>query len=433
MRELVKFSKKYQNLFRQDTPCRYFLITGGRGSGKSFALSTWECTDINSKKKPENTLYLRQTLTSAHLSVIPEFWGKISLLKLSGNFLTTKTEIVHKYNGSQIFFRGIKSSSKSNEANLKSVHNVTTVIIDEAQETSEREFDAIDLSIRSVESQNRIILSLNPTPDREHWIYQRFFKMPGVPDDYNGIIGDTCYIHTSYLDNLRNLSEDFVAAAEKCKSENLAKYRNLFLGFWGGSNENALWKNKTIDASRSRSVDPDELDRIVVAIDPAVTSRQNSDETGIVVAGVKRGRNGADDHFYILEDGSLRGTPAEWAKAALELYYYYDADRIIGEVNNGGDLIETVIRNEDSNASFKAVRATRGKILRAEPVAALYEKERVHHAGYFAQLESQMCNYTGAEGQKSPDRLDALVWGITELMDDSSGFVQQGANMALTY
>lgn len=433
MKKII-FSPKYKPLFSRKTPCRYFVVSGGRGSGKSFALSSWECYDCNAKQKPENTLYLRQTLTSAYLSIIPEFWEKLELLKLDSNFAKTKSEIVHKFNGSQIFFRGIQSASKSNEANLKSVHNVTTVIIDEAQETSEKEFDAIDLSIRSTEAQNRIILSLNPTEDEAHWIYRRFFIDENVPDDFNGIKGDVCYIHTSYFDNMHNLSPDFIAAAEKCKEMNFDKYKNLFLGFWGGEKAEALWKSKMIDNHRSKSVDPDELDRIVIAIDPAVTSRADSDETGIVAAGVKYGKAGADDHYYILEDGSLRGSPQEWARAAIELYYYYQADRITGEVNNGGDLIETVIRNEDNNVAFSAVRASRGKILRAEPVAALYEQGRVHHAGYFSLLESQMCNYTGVDGEKSPDRLDALVWAITELSGkDNNGTAEAGGYAAFTY
>lgn len=378
-------------------------------------------------------MYLRKTLTSAHLSIIPEFWEKIELLGIASNFQQTKTEIIHRKSGSQIFFRGIQSSSRNNEANLKSVHNVTTVIIDEAQEVEEAEFDRIDLSVRAVGSRNRIILSLNPTEDENHWIHRRFFRDVNLPDDFNGIFGDTIYIHTDYFDNLENLSGDFIAVAEKTKKTNLAKYRNQFLGFWGGEKPESLWKSKLIDSLRVPSANPDELDRIVIAIDPAATSKASSDETGIIAAGVKYGRNGADDQFYVLEDASLRGTPVQWARAALELYYFYSADRIIAEVNNGGDMVESVIRNADDNVSYSAVRATRGKILRAEPAAALYEQRRVHHAGYFAILESQMCNFTGSDGEKSPDRLDALVWAITELADGGSGEASDGGAAAFTY
>ncbi len=432
--EIIRFSEKYKPLFQQDILCRYAIVTGGRGSGKSYALSTWQGVDCNSRSKAENTLYLRKTLTSAHLSIIPEFWEKIELLGIASNFQPTKTEIIHRKSGSQIFFRGIQSSSRNNEANLKSVHNVTTVIIDEAQEVEEDEFDRIDLSVRAVGSRNRVILSLNPTEDEDHWIHRRFFKDVNLPDDFNGILGDTIYIHTDYQDNLENLSEDFIAVAEKTKKTNLAKYRNQFLGFWGGEKPESLWKRLTmIDPYRVGNIDPSELDRIIVAVDPAVTSAASSDETGIVVAGVKYGGRNADNHYYVLDDESMRGTPNEWAERIVELYYGYEADRIVAEVNNGGDMIEALIRDKDRSVAFQAVRATRGKILRAEPIAALYERGLVHHAGHFAILEEQMCNYTGGVAEKSPDRLDALVWALTQLSGNNPGHIGGGADLALTY
>jgi predicted phage terminase large subunit-like protein len=150
--------------------------------------------------------------------------------------------------------------------------------------------------------------------------------------------------------------------------------------------------------------------RTVVAIDPAVTSNKHSDETGIVVCA-----KGSDDKFYVLDDVSGRYTPDQWAKMAVETYYKYDADKIIAEVNNGGDLVERVIRTVDNNISYGSVRATKGKYLRAEPISALYEQNRVKHLKPFQFLEDQMANYNPTTFSGSPDRLDALVWGITEL------------------
>jgi phage terminase large subunit-like protein len=129
----------------------------------------------------------------------------------------------------------------------------------------------------------------------------------------------------------------------------------------------------------------------------------------------------------------MRGTPNEWAERLVELYYGYEADRIVAEVNNGGDMIEALIRDKDKSVAFQAVRATRGKILRAEPISALYERGLVHHAGHFAILEDQMCNYTGGIAEKSPDRLDALVWALTQLSGNNSGHIGGGADLALTY
>ncbi|ADU50161.1 hypothetical protein Tmar_0036 [Thermaerobacter marianensis DSM 12885] len=173
----------------------------------------------------------------------------------------------------------------------------------------------------------------------------------------------------------------------------------------------ALWQRKRIDELRVREAP--ELVRVVVAIDPAVTSEEGSDETGIVVAG-----RGVDGDAYVLADRSCRMSPDGWARRAVKAYYDFDGDRIVGEVNNGGDLVETVIRTVDPKVPYKAVRASRGKAVRAEPVAALYEQGKVHHVGTFDHLEDQLCQITpdGYQGAGSPDRADALVWALTELM-----------------
>ena len=173
--------------------------------------------------------------------------------------------------------------------------------------------------------------------------------------------------------------------------------------------EGALWTSTLIDEARLPEDTEKELKQIIVAIDPAVTNNENSDETGIVVVGKDH-----NNEYYVLEDATGKYSPDAWAKKAINCYYDWDADRIVAEVNNGGDLVERLLRGMDLNIPYRSVRATRGKLIRAEPIAALYEQRRVHHIGYFPELESQMCSYTG-ETRPSPDRLDALVWGITEL------------------
>jgi predicted phage terminase large subunit-like protein len=150
-----------------------------------------------------------------------------------------------------------------------------------------------------------------------------------------------------------------------------------------------------------------------VAIDPAVTSNSNSDETGIVIAGI-----GENDKYFILDDKSGKLSPDNWCRVAIEEFYRYNANIIVAETNNGGDLVEKILRTIDSNIPYKSVTATRGKMLRAEPVSALYEQEKVFHTKIFPQLEDQMCSYTG-DSRKSPDRLDALVWALTELSSSS--------------
>ena len=180
--------------------------------------------------------------------------------------------------------------------------------------------------------------------------------------------------------------------------------------------EHALWTRAVIDEHRINHA-PTDLDRVVVAIDPAATSGDSSNETGIVAAGVKRVSDGGQtrDHYYVLEDLSGRYTPLAWAHKALDAMVAQEADRVIGETNNGGEMIETTLRTVDPDVPYKSVHASRGKQARAEPVAALYEQGRVHHVGVFDDMEDQLCNWEPSGGQASPDRLDALVWAITEL------------------
>jgi phage terminase large subunit-like protein len=178
----------------------------------------------------------------------------------------------------------------------------------------------------------------------------------------------------------------------------------------------ALWQRDRIEELRVPKAP--QLQRIVVAIDPAATSGEDADETGIIVAGISQDRRG-----YVLDDLSGRYTPIEWARKAIAAYQRYSADRIVAEVNNGGEMVEATLRMVDRHAAYKPVRATRGKAMRAEPVSALYEQGKVHHVGAFPLLEDQMCLFTPdfdrARGG-SPDRLDALVWALTELMVEST-------------
>ena len=180
----------------------------------------------------------------------------------------------------------------------------------------------------------------------------------------------------------------------------------------------ALWTRETVE--RARLPEAPRLRRVVVAIDPAITSGEGADETGIVVAGI-----GLDGRGYVLDDLSCRASPAEWARRAEAAYRTWQGDRIVAEVNNGGDLVEATIRTVDPNLPFKPVRASRGKATRAEPVAALYEQGRVHHVGAFPALEDQLCAFTSDFDRRmagySPDRLDALVWALTELMIENDG------------
>jgi len=185
--------------------------------------------------------------------------------------------------------------------------------------------------------------------------------------------------------------------------------------------EGALWHRQMIEAARVEQDLVPNLVRVVVAIDPAVTSGEESDETGIVVAAM-----GTDQHFYVLSDKSMRNTPDAWARVAVDEYHHWKADRIVAEANNGGDMITQLIRTVDGKVPVKKVNASRGKRVRAEPISALYEQGRVHHVGSFPTLEDQMVTWT-PDMPKSPDRLDALVWALTELNEGSIASISLSA------
>ena len=200
----MEINDKYLTL---ENESRYYIVTGGRGSGKSFAINTLLL--LLTYESGHTILFTRYTLRAASISIIPEFIEKIELLNRGGDFHITKDEVINKRTNSKILFRGIKTSSGNQVANLKSLQGVTTWVLDEAEElVDESIFDTIDLSVRQKGKQNRVILILNPTT-KEHFIYQRFFEAKGVNEGINATHGDTTYIHTTYLDNIDNLSESY--------------------------------------------------------------------------------------------------------------------------------------------------------------------------------------------------------------------------------
>lgn len=236
---MITLNKKYAPLFNNDT--RFFIITGGRGSSKSFGVGTF--ANLLSFEPSHRVLFTRQTMTSAHLSIIPEFQEKIDLMELNDFFTITKSEITNIQSGSEIIFKGIKTSSGDQTANLKSLQGVTTWILDEAEElTDEATFDKINLSVRQKGKQNRVILILNPAT-KEHWIYKRFFESEGVTEGFNGQKGNVTYIHTTYNDNIENLDQSFIDEIERIKTTNPKKYNHVILGGWLDKAEGVVFTN----------------------------------------------------------------------------------------------------------------------------------------------------------------------------------------------
>jgi phage terminase large subunit-like protein len=269
--------------------------------------------------------------------------------------------------------------------------------------------EELDMTMRSGDNPQTLITS-TPRPTA---LCKALVKAPSTV-----VIRGTTY--ENYKNNKR-FTDQTIA-----KYEGTRRGRQELYGEILEDNPGALFKTIDIDPYRVKSFIEHEdktttpllheMDRVVVAVDPATTANaETSDENGIVICGRK------GDHGYVFADESLVGTPNEWGQKAVECYRTFKADRIVAEVNQGGLMVEATIRNVDTTVSYKGVRATRGKALRAEPIAALYEQHRIHHVGYFGELEQQMLDFDPALGrnQKSPDRLDALVWALTELFGET--------------
>lgn len=259
-------------------------------------------------------------------------------------------------------------------------------------------FDNAMLGLRLGEKPQCLIT----TTPKSTAFYRRVLAMP-----------DVVVTHGSTTENKSNLSLVFIATVV-ARNIGTRRGRQELQGELIENIEGALWSSSRIDALRLKEF-PADLQQVVVAIDPAISNTEDSDETGIVVCA-----RGKDNQFYLLGDASGRYDPDGWAKKALALYRTYRADFICAETNQGGAMVEATIRAVDANVSYKGVHASKGKITRAQPIASLTEQGRVHHVGLFPELEEQLCSYNG-EGE-SPDRLDAYVHGMTLLSEGSNVF-----------
>lgn len=269
---------------------------------------------------------------------------------------------------------------------------------DYAQET----WDQLAFGLR-LGSDPRVVITTTPRP------IPVIRKMIADPDTY--------VTRGSTFDNSDNLAKPFLKQIQE-------KYAGTRLGRQEIEGEiledipGALWNKDQIDQARVKEAP--ELERVIIAVDPATSNEEGSDENGIVAVGLARDNDGYE-RGYVLADYSLKGSPEEWAKRAVQMYREFDADRIVAEKNQGGDMVASVIRAVDRTVPIKLVHASRGKHVRAEPISALYEQKRIHHVGMHEKLEDQMCLFSidnlRDRNTGSPDRVDALVWGLTEIFD----------------
>lgn len=268
---MIKLKNKYKPLIYNNT--RYTVISGGRGSGKSYSVAAYLL--MLSFETDRVILYVRYTMKDVKVSIYPEFLSKIEELGIDNLFEITKNEIINKNTNTKIIFKGIKTGSSIQTANLKSIANVDTLVVDEAEEIpSEEIFDKMDFSIRSIKKFNKIIILFNPTT-KESWLYKRFFEEQGLKEVYNGVKNDITYIHTTYIDVMDKLSESFIKKFEEIKKTNIKKYNHIILGNFLDKAEGVIFTNWEIGdfnneleygfgADFGYSVDPSTLIKIAI-------------------------------------------------------------------------------------------------------------------------------------------------------------------------
>ena len=390
---------------------RFCLIYGGSRSGKTFEI-VGTVIERALLSPGSRHLIVRQEGTSAKRAIVKGTWPDVMKLRFPG----VKAEWKEQYgyflleNGSEVWVGGL-NDDKALEKILGNEY--ATVYINEASEVRYLAFtllrSRLAQTVQTIKAQplsQRFYVDLNPTT-RQHWTYRLWID--GVDPESQLAVDKAQFGHivVNPFDNAVNLSPEYLNDLKSLPP----RARKRFLeGTYVEDVEDALWRRAVI--KRVQTIPA--LVRVVVAIDPAMTNTPGSDETGIIAAGVDVHGNG-----YVLEDASGRYRPEDWAKQALAVFDIHHADRIVAETNQGGEMVEATIRARRASVPFRAVHATRGKWLRAEPIAALYERGKIFHVGEFGQLEDQQCSFTQGFDRKaagySPDRVDALVWALTDL------------------
>ena len=400
----MKLTPKQNEILAGIKGKRRVLLYGGSRSGKSF-LIVFLIVARALKTKSRHAILRKHFAHVKQAIVLDTFPSVMDAAFPDIQYKLDRSSWFAEFgNGSQIWFGGLDDKERTEKI---LGNEYSTVFFNECSQIMD--YNTITTALTRLAENTplpRIAFFDENPPSKRHWSYELFIenKIPGTGEKINK---PELYFHSraNPMDNLANLPDDYI---EDTLKQLPKRQRARFLeGLFQDDNEGALWTYDMLTWG-----EPNEMVRIVVAIDPAVTSDPDSDETGIVVVGEdKEGR------LWVLDDVSGTYSPRQMATIALHAYNKHEADRVIGEVNNGGDFIEAVLRNEMNSVPYTSVRASRGKMTRAEPIAALYEMGRVTHAKEMKELEDQMLTWSAKQGEKSPDRIDALVWGLTYLTE----------------
>lgn len=401
-------------------PQRYTLLYGGTRSAKTFTLL--RAVLLRANKAPGSRhLVARYRRNAVMSTVVKQTLPTLKTLCFPDDEweFNKQDGILRLPNEAELWFDGLDENDRV-EKILGT--EFCTIFFNEASQIPYATYQMVRLRSAQVIQEHysggmrvqpqRVYVDENP-PSKAHWTYSVFFehrdpdtrKMLRNPDQYRAM-------QMNPVDNRDNLSSDFLNELEHAS----IRYRKRFYeGEFADTDENALWREETIDRYRIDDEPLPDMQRVVVAVDPSGAADENNegnDEIGIIVAGI-----GINGEAYVLEDISLKAGPAKWGQAAVTAFERHSADLVVAETNYGGAMVQHVIRSAKPGTPYRDVKASRGKVVRAEPISVLYEQGKVHHVGHFPELESELLGFqtTGYIGTGSPNRADALVWALTEL------------------
>lgn len=393
-----KFANPQQREFFE-SHARELVYSGAFGAGKSRILC--EKALYVAREYPGVPIAIVRKVAASLAATTRMTYVKDVLIPSGLSYRQHKTEgWIELPNGSRTWFFGLDPDPQTGMPSKVGSFDAAFIFVDEAVELIEADWIMLLGRLRYPSSPYRQLGAATNPGDPMHWLLQRF--QPTTPDRQ--------WLHASTFDN-RLLPTDYLESMAGLTGIHRARYAE---GQWVAV-EGALWSPDSFNyreaplASVKGELLPNYV-RVVVAIDPAATSNADSDETGIVVAGL-----GPDHRGYVMDDQSCRATPNGWARRAVAAYHEHQADYIVAESNNGGEMVAEVIRTVDATVPVKLVTASRGKRVRAQPVASFYSEGRISHLRRFPELETQMCAFK-PESNTSPDRMDALVWAFHELM-----------------
>jgi PBSX family phage terminase large subunit len=388
------------------------LLEGGSRSGKSFIIIR---NIILRALKYSGTRHLIVRFRFNHVKQSIWYGTIQDVMKIafpSINYTENKSDWFISFdNGSEIWIGGTDDKER-----IEKIlgNEYATIFVNEASQIPYETYETLKTRLNPPKGvPPKLIIDYNP-PSKKHWGYRIFHEHKNPETDaplrHQERYG---YLRMNPVDNTENLNESYLETLESLGEK---RRRRFYLGEYSDDTEGALWKRDWIIRHRVESVS--DLTRVVVAVDPAVTGNETSDDTGIIVVGSKT--VDGKEHYYVMDDFTYHGDVTGWGQSVIDAYRRHSADLVVAETNQGGDLVEMNIRNYDRSIRFKKVTATRGKALRAEPIANLYDMGLVHHVGNFLELEDELCMWT-PEDKESPNRLDALVWGVTYLSGRGSG------------